>query len=45
MPSPSTNSGRQSARRTRCCCSEKRGVALSSPGTIVGPTPIGTGSQ
>ena len=27
-PSPSANSGLQSARRIRCCCSEKRGVAL-----------------
>ena len=26
-PSPSANSGLQSARRMRCCCSEKRGVA------------------
>ena len=36
-PSPSPNSGRHSTRRMRCCCSENFGVALSSPGTSVGP--------
>ena len=37
------NNGLQSARRIRCCCSEKRGVALSSPCTIVGPGPFAPG--
>ena len=42
-PSPSPSSGRHRPRRMRCCCSEKRGVALSSPGTSVGPIPIPPG--
>ena len=42
-PSPSANSGLHSARRIRCCCSENRGVAESSPWTIVGPGPPAPG--
>ena len=34
-PSPSPSSGWHSSRRICCCCWEKRGVALSSPGTSV----------
>ena len=44
-PSPSPISGRQSARRMRCCCSENFGATPSSPGASVTPSPLRPGSQ